>query len=242
MLIVALLTLISINSNPAGVITSTQTSTMTGGYTFTNTSISTLTAFANVTKSSARTVFSRVTATISADPCSYGEWGSFHANKTEVLSVSFVSSEPVDVYLVTFEQFMDLMGVSSCVPGSALFFMNNVTSYQLNMEIPYSSDFILLFVNRSLKPVTLNLLTFELSTVTVHPGMVTLYSTSYQPFMTNTVQLVTGTFTTQQPEEDQHNSIIIMTIILAGLAMAGIAGYFSLKRKWTSSYSYSSQA
>ena len=88
------------------------------------------------------------------------------ANRTETLSVSFVSSEPLDVYLVTFEQFINLMGVSSCVPGGALFFMNNVTSYELNMEIPYSGDFILLFVNHSLKPLTLILLKFELSTMT----------------------------------------------------------------------------
>ncbi len=235
MLIVALLTPISVlSSNPAGVVTSTQTSTRTVGYTVTNTSISALTTIVNVTESSARTVFTRNTITISEDPCSYGEWGSFHANRTETLSVSFVSSEPLDVYLVTFEQFIDLMGVSSCVPAGALFFMNNVTSYELNMEIPYSGDFILLFVNHSLKPLTLILPNFELSTVTaVHPGVVTFYSTSYPLLTANTTQLVTGTFTAQQPEMNEYSPIIIMAIILGGLALAGAAGYFTLKRKRT---------
>ena len=230
-LIVALLTPISLSRNFEQLVTSTQTSTMNVSYATTNSSVSTFSNIRNVTVTSVSTVFAGITGTLSSNLCSYSEWGSFHANASQILSASFVASLPLDVYVITYQQFLDMVNLSACSPISALAVVRNVTSYQLSMVMPYSDDFALLFVNHSLMTVTLNVLSIELSSVTVKPESVTAYVTTYQPFMTNTIELVTSTFTTQQPEQTQYAQIITVAAV-AGFAVA-VVGYFSLKRKST---------
>ncbi len=199
-LIVALLAPISLSSSSEQLVTSTQTSTVTASFATTNSSVSTMSNIQNVTVTSVSTVFAKITGTLSSNLCSYSEWGSFHANASQILSASFVASQPLDVYVITYQQFIDMVNLSACSPISALAVVRNVTSYQLSMVMPYSDDFALLFVNHSLMTVTLNVLSIELSSVTIRPESVTAYATSYQIFMTNTIELVTSTLTTQQPE------------------------------------------
>jgi hypothetical protein len=201
--------------------------TVTTPYTSTFSNVSAETTLVNATDTTASTEFNFSDTLLPVLPCFYSSW-TFGANSSQLISATANSTQGLDVYLTSFNDFLVWVKSGQCAapPKSVqlLFMARNVTSVTVNYRVPQnvqpntSYNLLFLYFPQGTAQAARLTVTIKTASSEVYTATMTLYSTRFQQSIYNTVQTITPSrVSAEQGFLSQYRLLIVALVALVAV-------------------------